>query len=79
MALCWWCWAAYLELVPNLGLQVEVVIDQLYFEASIVGNEGIVAGHAVVEMGNTLLQVLHLPLHHIMPAQNTIQAVKLSF
>ena len=58
---------AYLELMSNLGLQVEVVIDQLHLEGSIVGNEGVVSGHAVVQVGNALLQILHLPLHHIMP------------
>ena len=58
--------------MPDLGLQVEVVIDQLHLEVSIVGNEGIVARHAVVQVGYTLLQLLHLPLHHIMPTQNTM-------
>ena len=58
----------YLQLMPNPGLQVEVVVDQLYFEASVVCNEGIVASHTVVQMGNALLQILHLPLHHLMPA-----------
>lgn len=64
--------------MPNLGLQVEVVVNQLHLEVGIVGNEGIVAGHAVVKVRNALVQLLHLPLHHIMPTQNTICTLLLS-
>ena len=55
--------------MPDLGLQMEVVIDQLHLEVSVVSNEGVVARHAVVQMGYALLQLLHLPLHYIMPAR----------
>lgn len=46
---------AYLKLMSNLGLQMEVVVDQLHLESGIVCNEGIVAGRAVVQVGNALL------------------------
>ena len=60
---------AYLELMANLGLQVEVVIHQLDLTHGAVCYERIVACHAVVKMGNALLQILHLPLNHSMPAE----------
>lgn len=54
--------------MANLGLQVEVVIDQLHLPHCAVCYESVVARHAVVQMCDALLQPLHLPLHHIMPA-----------
>ena len=53
----------YLKLMSNLVLQVEVVVDQLHLQAGIVCYEGVVPGHAVVQVCDTLLQILHLLLH----------------
>ncbi len=41
--------------MTDFGLQVEVVVDQLRLQASIVCNEGIVPGHAVVQVCDALL------------------------
>ncbi len=67
---------AYLQFMTDLGLEVEVVVDQLQLEAGIVCNEGIVPGHAVVQVCYTLVQILHLPLHHLMPAYHFVPHVE---
>ena len=41
--------------MTDLGLQVEVVVDQLHPQAGIVCNEGVVPGHAVVQVCDALL------------------------
>jgi len=58
----------HLEFMTDFGLQVEVVVDQLRLQTGVICNEGVVPGHAVVQMCDALLQILHLPQHQIMPA-----------
>ena len=64
--------------MANLVLQVEVIVDQLNLEAGVVGYEGIVPGHAVVQMRDALLQILHLLLPCLMPADVHFVAFQLS-